>query len=229
VNNEEDMHKQKGGLMVMVPIRAEEPSSILTPGSSPRGQTPTKNAFVEILTKPKSTDLLKKATKEKKAKEKKEKKPRAPRKPKGVTKSKKVPASIPKSTQKITNKMSVSRPGEDLVTAKKEKLPDAHKPRPPPVTIPDAEFDRLRYLAACNKATESMLFPHFSTSSTPMAPLSPSDYRNNSDGSFQNHDGTPKSEYHSAPETPRQDVHQYDRQATISPTSIPSGMRDLLH
>jgi NAD-dependent histone deacetylase SIR2 len=199
--------KAKGGTVKVVldlkPLDVVKTQGILTPGASPRQQSP---APVDGTSKPKQSKLPF-ATQSLTGQDLKVKKKRG-RKP-----------AASKPTNQITNVFTTTK---------------STKPATSKVTKAKAGNTSSMNYNAINKhsASQSALFPG-------LRPVSPTDHRTNSELPTKNFEiqvpnieVDKRDQYHplgsSSPRTPITPQRPYDRHATISPKSKPTGMESLI-
>ncbi|TAQ88489.1 hypothetical protein B7494_g3203 [Chlorociboria aeruginascens] len=201
--------KDTNGIIPSVVVKVKtldvvKTDGILTPTASPRHQSPVPDAFTNM----KHPTLSNTPTKTSKLKQRtlsglpaKDPKPKA----------KKKPGRRPLNTANTVTKAFKSSKPTKHTTGKVGRPMKLKK---------DSNPDQL-----------PQLFPGLSKgSSSPMRPVSPFDHRNNNDVTPLVKDESPSSVYYSSVETPSptRPALTYDRQATISPKTVPSGMAHLL-
>ncbi|KAB8289707.1 hypothetical protein EYC80_010618 [Monilinia laxa] len=251
VTNEVEAGKKREIDKVLVtPARSTAAADAFpTPGASPRVQSPTPtNAFSKLkaITKPKGPTekgAAKKSVKRKAPADAKVKKPRAPSKPKANSKLKK--QLLPGENLKLSMATTKSSGAEEVKNVTKEK---ARKKLPSkPEVIEPAKLEN----PFLNSTTPSALFPNLkpmvpvvpivaiplptarqrATSSTKVSPLSTLRQETTPPKKVEY---SPLSDTHTIPETPCSSGSpttsaNFDREATITPTSIPKNMGILIH
>lgn len=192
-------------VLEMKPLDVVKTQGLVTPKASPRQQSPV---LLEGITKSKQSLLF--GTQPTGANDSKLKK-KAGRKPK--------PTTAPQPKNKITKTFTTSK--STISTSTKSGLG-----RPPK----DKVFKKVDYKSSVDNLSLSTnaLFPGLYRK---LSPVSPTDHRNNHESPFPKFEiKVPKIQLDQYPTitTPTDSSNPYDREATISPKSVPSGMENLI-
>lgn len=193
------------------PLDIVKTQGILTPGASPRQQSPTP---AKVSTKPQQTKLPfgtdSAIGKDSKPKKKRVKKPAAPKPTNQITKA--------FTTTKVTKLAAVKKPKNA-----KDLLPDIFTSQSAVAPSIFPNLNKLRPVSPTDKRTNSDYPPvkKFEI----YVPTLPNEKRDEYRPSQEAYK-SPYSNPQNIPKTP--EMIPYDRDATISPTSVPSGMKNLL-
>lgn len=199
-----DMEKQKREFSVEIhskPVDVLKNKGFLTPGASPRQQSPAPILGVGKLKQPQLPFVSENPHKKEKPDEAAKANSKAPAKPKRKY-TKKDPASKP-ANKKITSTFKTAKPSKPAGAKDRKPLPSS------PIRSSPPEVDSI--------------FPNLAKpSQTPMRPISPSELRNNVDMSAFS--SSPLSDCNFRTPSPKN-----DRRETISPKGrLPSGMAGLI-